>query len=104
MVTIAMILPSMLCTSCSNEEEGKAEVDYSAPSRVTDVTAQPIAGGVVLSWKRPQESSFKYVKVSYLNSKGEPTYTMVSAERADASGMMTATIRGFATTELVNPW
>ena len=101
MVTLAMILPSMLCISCSNEEEGKAEVDYSAPSRVTDVTAQPIAGGVVLSWKRPQESSFKYVKVSYLNSRGESAYAIVSGERADANGVMTATIRGFASTEKV---
>ena len=65
LMSAVMVLAATTLSSCSDEEEGKAVVDYSAPSRVTEVTTQSVAGGVVLSWKRPSEGSCKYAKVSY---------------------------------------
>lgn len=88
---------SLLLPSCSSEEEGKANVDYSAPAQVTELQAEPIAGGVVLSWKKSPSANFMYAKVAYTDAKGQDQYVLVSAERADSTdGLMTTTVRGFA--------
>lgn len=88
---------SVFLFSCSSEEEGKASPDYSAPTQVTDLQATPIAGGVELSWKKSPSANFMYAKVAYTDAKGNDKDTLLSAEHADSvTGMMTATIRGFA--------
>lgn len=88
---------SVFLFSCSSEEEGKASPDYSAPAQVTDLQATPIAGGVELSWKKSPSANFMYAKVAYTDAKGNDKYSLLSAEHADTvTGMMTATIRGFA--------
>lgn len=88
---------SVFLFSCSSEEEGKASPDYSAPAQVTDLQATPIAGGVELSWKKSPSANFMYAKVAYTDAKGNDKDTLLSAEHADSvTGMMTATIRGFA--------
>ena len=88
---------SFLLLSCSGEEEGKASPDHSAPAQVTDLQATPIAGGVVLNWKKSPSANFMYAKVEYTDAKGNDKYTLLSAERADSvTGMMSTTIRGFA--------
>lgn len=88
---------SLFLFSCSSDEEGKASPDYSAPAHVTDLQATPIAGGVVLSWKRSPSNNFMYAKVAYTDAKGVDQYVLISAERADStSGLMTTTVRGFA--------
>ena len=52
LLSLVALCCSFALLSCSSEEEGKANVDYSAPAQVTDLKAEPIAGGVVLSWKK----------------------------------------------------
>lgn len=87
---------SVFLFSCSSEEEGKASPDYSAPAQVTDLKAEPIAGGVVLSWKKSPSANFMYAKVEYTDAKGADQYILLSSERADENGEMSTTIRGFA--------
>lgn len=88
--------------SCSDETEGKAVVDYSAPEQVTDITSEAGPGEVYLSWKIPASKSFMYSKVVYTNAKGEEVYKLYSKEQADDNGVVNATIGGFATTEPVD--
>lgn len=97
MALLTSCLSLFLFFSCSSEEEGKANVDYSAPAQVTELKAEPIAGGVVLSWKKSPSTNFKYAKVAYTDAKGKDQYVLISAERSDTiSGVMTYTVRGFA--------
>ena len=97
LLSLVALCCSFALLSCSSEEEGKANVDYSAPAQVTDLRAEPIAGGVVLSWKKSLSANFMYAKVEYTDTKGADQYVLISAERADSTnGLMTTTVRGFA--------
>lgn len=97
-----LLLLTLLFAACGDDEEGRITLNDSAPSQVTNVTATPVAGGVTLSWNIPQDESFMYTKVVYVDAKGEETYQMFSKEHADSiTGKMTATINGFVKTEPV---
>lgn len=98
---LPFVLLTLLLAACGDDEEGRIELNDSAPSQVTGVTATSVAGGVTLSWTVPQDASFMYTKVAYTNAKGEETYLLFSKEHADASGKMTVTISGFVKTEPV---
>lgn len=95
----AVLLPM---ASCSNDEEGRLDVDYSAPAQVSKVSAEAGPGEVYLSWAIPTNANFMYSKVTYKNSKGEEVYKLFSKERADENGIMHETISGFASTDPVD--
>ena len=46
---IPLLLLSLLLGACSDEEEGRINIDDSAPAQVTNVVATSVAGGVTLS-------------------------------------------------------
>lgn len=96
-----LLLLSLLLGACADDEEGKANIDDSAPAQVTNVVASSVAGGVTLSWDNPSSKSFMYTKVAYTNAKGEETYQMFSKDHADATGKVEETISGFVKTEPV---
>ncbi|WP_270612015.1 DUF4959 domain-containing protein [Bacteroides intestinalis] len=88
---------SFAFSSC-DDEEGRIKIDDSAPAKVTNITATPGPGEVMLSWTNPSSSSFMYTKIEYTNARGEKKYTMVSKEKANENNVSTATIKGFANT------
>lgn len=90
---------SFIFGSC-DEEEGRIKIDDSAPAKVTNVTATPGPGEITLSWTNPPTPSFMYTKVEYTNTKGEKKYVMVSKERVDKNNVSSATIKGFANTDI----
>lgn len=98
---IPLLLLSLLLGACSDEEEGRINIDDSAPAQVTNVVATSVAGGVTLSWDNPSSKSFMYTKLAYTNAKGTETYELYSKEHADDAGKMQTTINGFVKTEPV---
>ncbi len=100
--TTIMALAALALASCASEEEGRIDVDYSAPAQVTNITATSAPGAVVLKWQNPTDHSFMYNKVEYTNARGESSYRLFSKELADAQGYMTATIDGFVKTSPVS--
>lgn len=98
---IPLLLLSLLLGACSDEEEGRINIDDSAPAQVTNVVATSVAGGVTLSWDIPSSKSFMYTKLAYTNAKGAESYELYSKEHADDAGKMQTTINGFVKTEPV---
>lgn len=95
---MAMLMLALLLGACSDDAEGRIEIDDAAPAPVTNVTAASVAGAVRLTWNIPTSSSFMYTKVAYTDADGNETYQMFSKEHASADGQMTATFRGFVET------
>ena len=100
-VCIAVALPLTWLASCSDEEEGRIEVNSAAPAKVSNVASTSGPGEVYLTWNIPASSSFMYSKVTYTNSKGQEAYKIFSKELADENGVMRATISGFVSTDPV---
>lgn len=92
------LLPIFLRLVLVMTKKGEFKIDDSAPAKVTNITATPGPGEVMLSWTNPSSSSFMYTKIEYTNAKGEKKYTMVSKEKANENNVSTATIKGFANT------
>ena len=100
-ICIAVALPLTWLTACGDEEEGRIEVNASAPSKVTNVASTSGPGEVYLSWTIPSSSSFMYSKVTYTNARGEEVYKLFSKDQADENGVIRATIGGFVSTDPV---
>lgn len=100
-ICIAVALPLTWLTSCGDDEEGRIEVNSSAPAKVSNVASTSGPGEVYLTWTIPASSSFMYSKVTYTNAKGEEVYKLYSKDMADENGTMKATIGGFVSTEPV---
>lgn len=90
---------SVFFASC-DDEEGRIKVNDAAPAQVMNVTATSGPGEVTLSWTNPTSTSFMYTKVEYTNAKGEKKYVLVSKEKADDNNVSTATVKGFANTDV----
>lgn len=101
-LSACLSLVALLSVSCSDEVEGRAEIDNTAPDQVTDIASQEGPGEVYLSWRIPTSSSFMYTKIVYKNAKGDEIYQLFSKDKADENGIIKATIRGFVSTEPVN--
>ena len=50
--------------ACNNGED-----DMIMPSSITNLTAEPCEGGIVLNWDVPADSCLSYVRVSYMNPR-----------------------------------
>ncbi len=95
---VMSILPFVLA-SCGDETEGKIDINDAAPAKVSNVTASSGPGEVYLAWQNPSDPSFMYVKIEYINSKGEKKYQLLSKERVGDDNIARDTIRGFGSTE-----
>lgn len=102
LLSMIMSVGSLTMISCGDDEEGRIDVDNSAPEQVRDVQSSELPGGVTLSWIIPSSPSFMYSKVEYTTSKGEQKYILISKEKADANGRCSTTIEGFASTDAVS--
>ncbi|BES61749.1 DUF4959 domain-containing protein [Dysgonomonas capnocytophagoides] len=86
----------IIVTSCTDDDK----VSEIAPAKVTDLASSSGPGEVYLSWKNPNDPNLMYVKIEYINSKGEKRYKLISKDKVDKNGASADTIRGFANTEL----
>lgn len=99
--SLLMLGVALLYGGCSDDAEGRIEIDDTAPSQVTNVNAVSAAGAVTLTWTIPASSSFMYTKVVYVDADGKEQYQLFSKEHADPNGLMTATFKGFIKTDPV---
>lgn len=97
---LLMLGAALLLGGCGDDAEGRIDIDDTAPAQVTNVSAASTAGAVTLTWSIPTSSSFMYTKVVYTDADGQEQYQLFSKERA-TNGQMSATFKGFITTEPV---
>lgn len=90
---------SAIPVSC-DDAEGRIEVNDAAPGKVANVVTVAGPGEVTLSWTNPASPSFMYTKVEYVNAQKEKKYVLVSKDRVDENGISTATVKGFANTDV----
>lgn len=68
----------LLAVACSEKEITPTSASLGKPNVVTDVTTEPISGGVILNYRIPQNEDLLGVKVVYKISNGNEINRMVS--------------------------
>lgn len=75
---IAIFLLAILLNACKEEPIGQRPNDKIPPPPVTNVKAEPIAGGAVITYDLPNDNDISYVLCEYTTSSGEKKVTRSS--------------------------
>lgn len=94
---IFIALCVFLVNSCGSDDHQGTNMDP-----VTDVSADPFIGSVILKFKAPTVEQYYYTLITYKDSEGNTKHQKVSSFNRDASGFSTITIGGFTDTETHN--
>ncbi len=94
---IFIALCVFLVNSCGSDDHQGTNMDP-----VTDVSADPFIGSVILKFKAPTVEQYYYTLITYKDSEGNTKHQKVSSFNRDASGFSTITIGGFTDTEIHN--
>lgn len=92
----AMILSLGLVTACDdNDGPNDGPIDP-----VSDASAEPFVGSVILKFKAPASENYYYTLITYKDSEGNVKHSKVGKEVLDpADGYMKATVTGFTDTD-----
>lgn len=86
-----------LCISACNDDDNVNDGNMEA---VTDVSATPFIGSVILKFKVPTSDNYYYTLITYKNSKGKTKHYKAGPDDLDTiSGYCQTTIGGFTDTD-----